>query len=271
MKLSFSTLGTPNYNVDQIIDIAVKSGYQGIEVRAVNGTTDIEKLDDFKGSGLAETAKKIKEAGLEVACLGTSVRFNRTCKEEQDKNLELARTYIGIAKALDCRYFRVFGGPLPQTQGYNETMKWIWEGQSKLSELAKSMDALPLIETHDDFSTSVRIKEVIAGMSAGSELGVCWDVLHPLRFGEPLNVTYEAFKDIIYHVHIKDSTKFSDNNFDFELVGEGNVPIAECIALLKSGGYNGYLSFEWEKLWHPEIPEPEVAIPHYAKHIKDFM
>jgi hypothetical protein len=26
-------------------------------------------------------------------------------------------------------------------------------------------------------------------------------------------------------------------------------------------GYDEYLSLEWEKQWHPEIAEPEIALP----------
>jgi hypothetical protein len=29
-------------------------------------------------------------------------------------------------------------------------------------------------------------------------------------------------------------------------------------------GYEGYVSFEWEKYWHPEIEEPEISIPDFA-------
>jgi sugar phosphate isomerase/epimerase len=271
MKLSFSTLGCPHYNIDQIIGIAVENGYQGIEIRAVGGTVDIHTLDEFKGGGLADTAKKIKAAGLEVSCVGTGVRFNKACKDDQTKNLELAKTGIEIAKALDCPYIRVFGGPMIPTQGYTESMKWLWEGNSKLCELAQGTGVLPLIETHDDFSASARVGELLGGLSAGSKIALCWDILHPLRFGEAVEDTYAALKDLIRHVHIKDSTVFNAKGFDFELIGEGKVPIAECIALLKSGGYEGYLSFEWEKLWHPEIPGPEIAIPHYAKNITKFM
>jgi len=34
-------------------------------------------------------------------------------------------------------------------------------------------------------------------------------------------------------------------------------------ALVKIG-YRGYYSFEWEKRWHPDIAEPEVAIAQFA-------
>jgi hypothetical protein len=33
----------------------------------------------------------------------------------------------------------------------------------------------------------------------------------------------------------------------------------------RRNGYTGYYCFEWEKKWHPEIEDPEVAFPHYAK------
>ena len=270
MKLSFSTLGCPNYNVEQIIDIAAENDYQGIEIRAVSGTADLWNLDEFSGAGLSETAKKIKAAGLEVVCVGTSVRFNRACKADQEKNLEIAKKSMEITKALDCAYIRTFGGPMIAAQGYTESMKWIWEGYQKLCELSDGMQILPLLETHDDFSTSARIKDLLSGVPSG-KIGLIWDILHPLRFGEAIDDTYAALKDMIKHVHIKDSLNFSPAGFDISLLGEGKVPIADCIALLKSGGYHGYLSFEWEKLWHPEIAEPDVAIPHYARNIARFM
>ena len=266
MKLSFSTLGCPNYNMDEIIEMAVKNNYQGVEIRAVSGTVQISGLDEFKGSGLAETAKKLKNAGLEVACLGTSIGFSKADAEHQKKNLEDAKVNMEIANALDCKYIRTFGGPLPPTQGFVESLKWIKEGYQKLCDLVNGAGILPLLETHDDFSTSARIKEVIDGVPNG-KIGVVWDIVHSVRFGEAPEVTYNTLKDYIYHTHIKDSLEFSPSGTDFPLTGEGKIPIAECLSLLSAGGYDGYYSFEWEKLWHPEIPGPEVAIPHFAENI----
>jgi len=33
--------------------------------------------------------------------------------------------------------------------------------------------------------------------------------------------------------------------------------------------YDAYVSFEWEKYWHPEIEEPEVALPDFVKAMKE--
>jgi len=249
--------------MEQIIEMAVKNKYHGIEIRTVSSTVEISTLEAFKGSGLTETDKKIKDSGLEVACIGTGVNFCTASKEHQEKALESAKVSMHIANALDCKYIRTFGGPVPTTQGFIESLKWTWEGYQKLCEMAESMGVLPLLETHDDFSTSARVKEVIDGIES-RQIGVVWDIVHSVRFGESPQDTYDTLKDYIRHVHVKDALDFSPKHADFPLTGEGKIPIAECIALLKAGGYDGYLSFEWEKFWHPEIPEPEIAIPHYA-------
>ena len=51
----------------------------------------------------------------------------------------------------------------------------------------------------------------------------------------------------------------------YVLTGEGEVPVRETVRVLVEGGYKGYYCYEWEKKWHPELEEPEVAFPHYAR------
>jgi hypothetical protein len=41
--------------------------------------------------------------------------------------------------------------------------------------------------------------------------------------------------------------------------------------VLVKGGYRGYFSFEWEKVWHPEIADPEVAIADYAQVVTGYL
>ena len=82
---------------------------------------------------------------------------------------------------------------------------------------------------------------------------------------------YKKLKKYIRHTHIKDA-KLVDGKPQYTLLGQGEVPIFEAIDLLSKGGYKGYYSFEWEKLWHPEMEEPEIALADYPiamkKHFK---
>lgn len=48
------------------------------------------------------------------------------------------------------------------------------------------------------------------------------------------------------------------------LTSEGDVPLREILACLQAGGYDGCLTLEWEKMWVPALPEPEVAFSAYA-------
>jgi hypothetical protein len=53
------------------------------------------------------------------------------------------------------------------------------------------------------------------------------------------------------------------------LLSEGDMPLRTICTLLKQGSYDGYLSLEWEKKWHPEIEEPEVALPQALPYLCD--
>ena len=87
-----------------------------------------------------------------------------------------------------------------------------------------------------------------------------WDVHHPYRVGESPEDVVRALGSRIRLVHIKDARRRGD---DWQLVplGEGEVPVRESLAALRAAGYDGWLTVEWEKRWHPELAEPEDALP----------
>jgi glucosamine-6-phosphate deaminase len=47
------------------------------------------------------------------------------------------------------------------------------------------------------------------------------------------------------------------------LPGRGDFPASRVLAWLQATGDDRWVSFEWEKRWHPQIEEPEVALPHF--------
>ena len=46
--------------------------------------------------------------------------------------------------------------------------------------------------------------------------------------------------------------------------------MAESIQLLKKAGYNGWLTFEHEKRWVTDLPEPEAIFPKFAIWVRQF-
>jgi fatty-acyl-CoA synthase len=68
-------------------------------------------------------------------------------------------------------------------------------------------------------------------------------------------------------VHVKDARRLGD---DWELVplGDGDVPVRESFDVLRAHGYDGWLTVEWEKRWHPELAEPELALPRESRALR---
>ena len=67
------------------------------------------------------------------------------------------------------------------------------------------------------------------------------------------------------HVHLKDLKRQCRGTANYVLTGEGEFPFDTMFAALEGVRYEGFLSFEWEKHWHPELAPPEVALPHFME------
>jgi sugar phosphate isomerase/epimerase len=87
---------------------------------------------------------------------------------------------------------------------------------------------------------------------------------------EPAAVTFAALGGLVRHTHLKDSRREGDGR-RYVLTGQGDVPLQDTVRVLATGGYTGFYGFEWEKFWHPEIEEPEVAFPHYARTLGGYL
>jgi len=85
---------------------------------------------------------------------------------------------------------------------------------------------------------------------------------------EPPTDVYNKLKKYIYHVYVK-YAKWINRKEQYTLLGSGEGPVKEAIQLLVKEKFMGFCSFEWEKMWHPEIEEPEIALAHYPGAIKN--
>ena len=257
-------------NARNMMRAAKKYGFDGVELRHVEKNVKLWELPAFgSASSLAESKKKFDDAGLKVCVVGASGSFAAAGLERRKEQMDLFKRWAEVAQGLDCRYMRVFGGPVPEGQSMEETLKWDAEGYNEAFPVIAKYGVTMLFETHDSFSTSGTLVPLLKKLKG--DFGVIWDILHPYRCGESIGDTWKNLSPWVKHIHIKDSRVFSDKDFDFMFPGEGKVPIAKIMELLKSGGYQGYYSFEWERGWHPEIPSCELAFPHYVKYMQSYL
>jgi sugar phosphate isomerase/epimerase len=267
--LSFSTLGCPDWTFEQITDFAAAHGYTGIEVRGILRQLDLPKCNEFSSANaIAATLKIMKEKGLHFVNLGSSATLHFADEAERKKNLDDGKRFIDIAQQLNCPYIRVFPNIFPKEQNKEATIELIVKGLLELGEHAKSAGVKVLIESHGDLVHTDDLEKVMQA-AQHTNVGMIWDVTNMwVVTKEDPAAVYQRLKKYIYHTHIKDAA-LADGKPQYVFLGQGEVPILKAVDLLSKDGYKGYYSFEWEKLWHPEIAAPELALADYAKVMKE--
>jgi sugar phosphate isomerase/epimerase len=262
MKISFSTLACPDWRVRQIAEIAARCAYDGIELRFVEGEDSLWKLPAFT-QGLAETKMLLHDLKLAIPCVDTSCRFHWVEEQERRRWIDEGERMSDIAAELKSPAIRVFGDTIQPQADRASTQSWITESIQTLAEKTISKGVEVWLETHGDFSSSAATKAIMTGTKA-ENTGVIWDPVNSfIADGEQPRDGAVTLGSTIKHVHIKDVTRNSQG-WNYDLPGNGQFPLTELLESLKALQYVSFLSFEWEKQWHPELADAEIALPHFA-------
>ncbi|MBN8719419.1 MAG: sugar phosphate isomerase/epimerase [Sediminibacterium magnilacihabitans] len=265
--LAFSTLGCPDWTYSQILDFAQLNGYNGIEIRGIQRQIDLGKCPEFSTpEKIAASLQQATDKGLRFVDLGSSAELHHANVETRQKNIAAAKQFIDLAQQLNCPYVRVFPNSLPKDDQRKATIDRIISGLLELGNYAQGKNVKVLLESHGDAVKTNELK-MIMDASKHPHVGMVWDVANMwTKEKESPASVYAQLKDYIFHTHLKDF-KYVNGKEHYVLLGQGEVPIFEAIDALYKGGYKGYYSFEWEKLWHPDIDAPEVALADFPKAI----
>ena len=262
--LAFSTLGCPDWTFNRIVDFAVRQQYQGIELRGLMRELDLTKCKEFSKANIAATRRLMEDNNLRFVDLGSSCTLHFSDGPERKKNLEEGKRFIDLANELKCPNVRMFPNLFPKEREKSATLDLISRGLLELGSYSKGSHVHVLVESHGDL-LFIEDLETVMKAAEHKNVGMVWDVTNMwVKTKEPPTLVYEKLEKYILHAHIKDA-KVVDEKIQYVRLGKGEVPIFDAIDVLYKGGYEGYYSFEWEKLWHPELEEPELVIEDYAR------
>ena len=110
MKLSFSTLGCPDWNIRKIVESARLYGYNGVELRGAGRqhiSLEVSPLER------REIKKLFEDNGIEICCISAYTRFSSPVKEERDMNIETLVRYCELAREMGSGIVRSFIGNVP--------------------------------------------------------------------------------------------------------------------------------------------------------------
>ncbi len=292
LKTCFSTLACPDWTWHDVLKFGPEFGFDGVEIRLLSRETDLLKIGDLQPGQWPLRRRELGDAGFHVAGLASSVRFDSVDYGERASQIEIGRRYIDLCAALGGEFIRVFGDVLPKHDdpARPATLRQIADGLVVLGDAAAAAGIQILLETHGDFSASPPCVEVMQ-LANHPQVGLVWDTHHPWRFhGEPLAETWQRLRPWTRHTHWKDSvtlpTRASTHesseaaraatqlmtghqHADYVLFRGGEFPAIECLRLLLADGYTGWHSLEWEKMWHPELMGPEIALPLFPPKLRE--
>lgn len=248
----FSTLGCPGLTLNGVAALAAEFGIDTLEIRALENRIDLP--DYFAAPNRIEESKKLlADRGLSVRSFGSSFRLSDPAEPQRAELLRFA----ALAESFGTPYIRVFSGgewgrPLldEMVRTCAETIRW-WREQKR----AAGWNTDILIETHDSFSGTEPFLRLFDALGSGANL--IWDTHHTWKLGgESPSYTWKHLGPFTKHIHVKDSvsTPSAKHPYTYVLPGQGQMPIAEVMKLLRRDHYTGAVSLEWEKMWHPYLP-----------------
>jgi sugar phosphate isomerase/epimerase len=265
MKLAFTTLGCPDWSLEQIAAFAGEHGFEGVELRT---SPDGNHLHD---EAPVDEAKRIGELfqgqGTRPFSLMAYTRFGSTETAELEANRDRLLHVIDLAVAAGADFIRTFAGRFGEDKSREQAIADAAEYLAPCAAKAREVGVRLGVETHDDWCDAANIRALQEAVGGG--LGAVWD------FANAVNATrkgarkqFDDLGDTILYCHVKDTVKGEDGKSKYVPVGAGEMPVREVVEVLGENNLDVFLSFEHEKKWHPELPDPEQAFPAYAEFMR---
>ena len=254
MKLSFSTRGWADLSWEEMMQTALEMGFSGIEVYNLPKFDPmLDRSGPFHKYQAAATVRQLREKKLSIPCFDTSYDLSQdaTCVPYLLSLLEVARnTQVPYVAAC----------------ALTENEEQAVHNLHALLPYAEKLKVTLLLKTSGIYADTGRLRNLL-NTFASDYLGALWDVHHTYRdFGESGDTTIKNLGSYVCHVHLRDS----DDRGEYQVIGEGTMPIADVMRALSSVNYDGFLSLEWKPVWQEELQDREIIFPYYVNYMSRF-
>lgn len=281
-------MGTPEYTIFEAIELMGKIGADGIEIVVQDEYRSGIPCDCSK-TLLEEVKQCAKRHGVEIICLTPyNSHFNSLDEVQRQSEIKEIRRIIDYCEFLGAKCIRIYGGNLVagDTDSYQEKWDALVSSLKELGDAAAAKGVTLVVENHFNTMT-VSAKDSAALMKA-----VNHDAVRILY--DQANLTFteqEDFEEAIRiqqqyvdYIHVKDLVfqegkafassdvarpNDDERNVYTRIVGEGIIKWPEILKLVKQHGYDGWLSLEYERRWHPDdIPDAAIGMKKSLEYLR---
>jgi sugar phosphate isomerase/epimerase len=236
--MSFSC---PELGLDDMLDLAKRTGYEGVEPRI---SAEHKHCIEFDAPATVRQAARDKAAaaGVALCCIATSCVYADPAVTEE----KVADTHqaIDLAGDVGAPRIRVFGGHFPEEVSREAATEQVATALRSVADHAAERGVMVCMETHDAWCAPEHVAEVMRRVNHPA-VGVNWDIMHPIRVGgSTMDAAFATLQPWIHHVHFHDGT-LPPADSELRPIGEGGIDHRRAVELLQGDGYADSLSGEW--------------------------
>lgn len=234
------------------------------------GTLGIEGVDiceyywKDKKREVKEVSRYVADNNLKVSAFAVGNEFTKMTEKERQEQIAYVKEGIDTAQAIGADKMRVFGGRPVPGKTRKEWLEIVVECLYPCLEYAKKNGIVLAIENHGDLpGRSEDILYILSKINS-PYLKCNIDIANFAAYNmekkeDPVSATKNLIKYAV-HSHVKDFKYFPDSPKGMAgcILGEGFIPIADCLKVFMDNGYDGYFSLEFEGQEH--YPEKEGII-----------
>lgn len=258
-RLCFSTIGSPDWSLKDIVSTAKDLGYEGIEVRSISNETYAPKMKEFN-QNINKTIDLLNESKIQIAMLSSDVAF---ANYQDTTALKRAEEYLKLADKLQVPFVRVMSTNKPYYDGGD--LDLCIKQYKEIVNQANDTNVKILMETNGLFVDTKKLSLMLDEVIGNS--GALWDTHHPYRFNdEQISLSIKNLGSKIKYVHLKDSV-ISKGKVKYKIFGTGDMPLKNIVSLLRENNYDGYYTLEWVKLWDDSLEEAGIVFAQYAQYM----
>ncbi|HSV91672.1 MAG TPA: sugar phosphate isomerase/epimerase family protein [Desulfobacterales bacterium] len=248
MRYSFMTFSCPDLGLRNALALARRLGYDGIEPRSAAKHAHGVEID-APTAWRPDARRAIADSGVALACIATSLKYADTGAGGASERIEETIRYVDLARDLGCGRLRVFGGQIPAGVSREAATDAVAACLREVARRASGSGVTVCVESHDDWCTPTDLARVMELVDS-PEIAVNWDIMHPvLTGGVTMDDAWRTLGRWTRHVHAHDGDK-ADGNIVLAPIGKGRIDHVAALGLLKSAGFDGFVSGEWIA-WEP--------------------
>jgi sugar phosphate isomerase/epimerase len=276
LKISFSTVATPEWTLDRVARAASEYGYDGVELRTFGNNSSEFACDPALTSG-EKVRRLFRDHGVAISCVATGVRFDEPVRPaligrvfgDPDRSVRLAKAAIDLATQIECPFVRVFGFEMAENERYASGMARIVDRLSLVADAARNTGVRVLLENGGTFTTAEELVHVLDRVG-NPLLGAAYSVAVGAAEEDVLS-GIATLGDRLMSVKMRDFSRGADGTSVACVLGEGVVPCERVVRELSRSGYTGWACVEWDRAWLAGLASAESVLPEAARRVFAWM